>query len=194
MTDHVIVSMPANCRASATRDCLSYPATLHERAMRSVPNPRSEQGGLYQFPGSLPTYSVTCGCPFVRMRGVQRKYAGGSFLPWCNSCDHPIAVSFAKEVYEDHEGKGQSASPLLSASSSFRVRAFRVNSWTVFVDTMRYVHERHEASGSGNQLTFFRSVFTTRHESTRTEDVHPANAGALALDPQSQGSFGDVKR
>src|ERR687894_536874 len=68
MTDHIIVMYAGKVfEQSPTRELFSCPGNPYTKGLlRSVPDPTSEQGGLYQIPGLPPDVAhLPAGCPFA---------------------------------------------------------------------------------------------------------------------------------
>lgn len=103
MTDHIIVMYAGKvfeqARTSELFDCPGNPYT--KGLLRSVPDPTSEQGALYQIPGLPPDVAhLPQGCPFAprceRAEDICRK----EFPPFVElTPDHHSLCHFAEEVY-----------------------------------------------------------------------------------------------
>ena len=103
MTDHIIVMYAGKVFEQApTRELFACPGNPYTKGLlRSVPDPTSEQGALYQIPGLPPDVAhLPPGCPFAprceRAEDICRK----EFPPFVRlNPDHHSLCHFAEEVY-----------------------------------------------------------------------------------------------
>jgi oligopeptide transport system ATP-binding protein len=105
MTDHVIVMYAGKLFEQApTRELFELPANPYTKGlMRSVPDPTSEQGSLYQIPGQPPDLTrLPAGCPFVPRCDRAEEICSREFPPLVQlNANHHSLCHFAKEVYEE---------------------------------------------------------------------------------------------
>ena len=105
MTDHVIVMYAGKLFEQApTRELFELPGNPYTKGlMRSVPDPTSEQGRLYQIPGQPPDLThLPAGCPFVPRCERAEEICHREFPPLVQlNANHHSLCHFAKEVYED---------------------------------------------------------------------------------------------
>ena len=105
MTDHVIVMYAGKLFEQApTRELFELPGNPYTKGlMRSVPDPASEQGRLYQIPGQPPDLTrLPSGCPFVPRCERAEDICHREFPPLVQlNANHHSLCHFAKEVYED---------------------------------------------------------------------------------------------
>ncbi|HEU4477480.1 MAG TPA: ABC transporter ATP-binding protein [Pyrinomonadaceae bacterium] len=105
MTDHVIVMYAGKLFEQApTRELFELPGNPYTKGlMRSVPDPTSEQGRLYQIPGQPPDLTrLPNGCPFVPRCERAEDICHREFPPLVQlNENHHSLCHFAKEVYED---------------------------------------------------------------------------------------------
>lgn len=105
MTDHVIVMYAGKLfEQASTRELFELPANPYTKGlMRSVPDPTSEQGSLYQIPGQPPDLTrLPAGCPFVTRCERAEEICSREFPPLVQlNANHHSLCHFAKEVYED---------------------------------------------------------------------------------------------
>lgn len=105
MTDHVIVMYAGKLFEQApTRELFELPGNPYTKGlMRSVPDPTSEQGRLYQIPGQPPDLTrLPAGCPFVPRCERAEEICQREFPPLVQlNANHHSLCHFAKEVYED---------------------------------------------------------------------------------------------
>jgi oligopeptide transport system ATP-binding protein len=103
MTDHIIVMYAGKVFEQArTRELFAAPANPYTRGLlRSVPDPTSEQGGLYQIPGLPPDVAhLPEGCPFAPRCERAEDICRREFPPFVEVArDHHSLCHFAKEVY-----------------------------------------------------------------------------------------------
>ncbi len=103
MTDHVIVMYAGKVFEQArTEELFARPGNPYTKGLlKSVPDPTTEQGKLYQIPGSPPDVArLKPGCPFAprcdRVEDICRK----EFPPFVQlTSDHHSLCHFADEVY-----------------------------------------------------------------------------------------------
>jgi oligopeptide transport system ATP-binding protein len=103
MTDHIIVMYAGKVFEQArTRELFATPGNPYTKGLlRSVPDPTSEHGALYQIPGLPPDVAhLPPGCPFAprceRAEDICRK----EFPPFVAlTPDHHSLCHFAEEVY-----------------------------------------------------------------------------------------------
>ncbi len=103
MTDHVIVMYAGKVFEQArTEELFARPGNPYTKGLlKSVPDPTTEQGKLYQIPGSPPDVArLKPGCPFAprcdRVEDICRK----EFPPFVQlTSDHRSLCHFADEVY-----------------------------------------------------------------------------------------------
>lgn len=103
MTDHVIVMYAGKVFEQArTEELFAKPGNPYTKGLlKSVPDPTTEQGKLYQIPGSPPDVArLKPGCPFAprceRVEEICRK----EFPPFVQlTSDHHSLCHFANEVY-----------------------------------------------------------------------------------------------
>jgi oligopeptide transport system ATP-binding protein len=107
MTDQVIVMYAGKLFEQApTRELFELPGNPYTKGlMRSVPDPTSEQGRLYQIPGQPPDLTrLPAGCPFVPRCERAEEICHREFPPLVQlNANHHSLCHFAKEVYEDSQ-------------------------------------------------------------------------------------------
>lgn len=107
MTDQVIVMYAGKLFEQApTRELFELPGNPYTKGlMRSVPNPSTEQGGLYQIPGQPPDLTrLPSGCPFVPRCERAEEICKREFPPLVQlNAHHHSLCHFAKEVYEESQ-------------------------------------------------------------------------------------------
>jgi oligopeptide transport system ATP-binding protein len=110
MTDHVIVMYAGKIfEQAATGDLFARPANPYTRGLlRSVPDPTSEQGQLYQIPGQPPDLAhLAPGCPFAPRCERAEEICHQEFPPFVQvTSDHYSLCHFAKEVYAESAAQG----------------------------------------------------------------------------------------
>ncbi|MBD0326794.1 MAG: ABC transporter ATP-binding protein [Pyrinomonadaceae bacterium] len=103
MTDHIIVMYAGKVFEQAkTRDLFSCPGNPYTKGLlRSVPDPTSEQGALYQIPGLPPDVAhLPPGCPFAERCERAEDICRREFPPFVAlTPDHHSLCHFAEEVY-----------------------------------------------------------------------------------------------
>ncbi len=103
MTDHIIVMYAGKvfeqARTSELFDCPGNPYT--KGLLRSVPDPTSEQGALYQIPGLPPDVAhLPLGCPFAPRCERAEEICRTEFPPFVElTPDHHSLCHFAEDVY-----------------------------------------------------------------------------------------------
>jgi len=113
MTDYVIVMYAGRIFEQApTSELFARPGNPYTRGLlRSVPDPSSEQGKLYQIPGQPPDLAhLPSGCPFAPRCERAEDICRRDFPPFVQlSTEHHSLCHFANEVYTDrqrHHGDG----------------------------------------------------------------------------------------
>ncbi len=105
MTDHLIVMYAGKIFEQAkTSELFSRPANPYTKGLlRSVPDPTSEQGKLYQIPGLPPDVAhLKPGCPFAPRCDRVAEICRREFPPFVEvSPDHFSLCHFANEVYAE---------------------------------------------------------------------------------------------
>jgi oligopeptide transport system ATP-binding protein len=103
MTDHIIVMYAGKVFEQAqTRDLFANPGNPYTRGLlRSVPDPTSEQGDLYQIPGLPPDVAhLPKGCPFAPRCDRVEEICHREFPPFVAlTRDHHSLCHFAEDVY-----------------------------------------------------------------------------------------------
>jgi oligopeptide transport system ATP-binding protein len=103
MTDHIIVMYAGKVfEQSPTRELFSCPGNPYTKGLlRSVPDPTSEQGALYQIPGLPPDVAhLPPGCPFAERCERAEEICHQEFPPFVAlTPDHHSLCHFAEEVY-----------------------------------------------------------------------------------------------
>lgn len=103
MTDHIIVMYAGKVFEQAqTRDLFANPGNPYTRGLlRSVPDPTSEQGDLYQIPGLPPDVAhLPKGCPFAPRCDRVEEICHREFPPFVAlTKDHHSLCHFAEDVY-----------------------------------------------------------------------------------------------
>ena len=106
MTDHVIVMYAGKILEQApTNELFARPGNPYTRGLlRSVPDPASEQGKLYQIPGQPPDLArMPAGCPFASRCERAEEICTREFPPFVElTADHHSLCHFASEVYADN--------------------------------------------------------------------------------------------
>src|SRR5882762_4580400 len=104
MTDHIIVMYAGKVFEQApTRELFASPSNPYTKGLlRSVPDPLSEQGGLYQIPGLPPDVAhLPPGCPFSPRCEHAEDICRREFPPFVQvGSEHFSLCHFAKEVYQ----------------------------------------------------------------------------------------------
>jgi oligopeptide transport system ATP-binding protein len=103
MTDHIIVMYAGKVFEQAkTRALFATPGNPYTKGLlRSVPDPTSEQGALYQIPGLPPDVAhLPPGCPFADRCERAEDICRREFPPFVAlTPDHHSLCHFAEEVY-----------------------------------------------------------------------------------------------
>src|SRR3954465_468928 len=103
MTDHIIVMYAGKVFEQApTRELFACPGNPYTKGLlRSVPDPTSEQGALYQIPGLPPDVAnLPPGCPFSARCERAEEICGREFPPFVElNAEHFSLCHFAEEVY-----------------------------------------------------------------------------------------------
>jgi oligopeptide transport system ATP-binding protein len=103
MTDHVIVMYAGKVFEQArTSELFSRPGNPYTKGLlRSVPDPTSEQGKLYQIPGTPPDVAhLKPGCPFAPRCDRVEEICRREFPPLVQlTADHHSLCHFADEVF-----------------------------------------------------------------------------------------------
>ncbi|MBC7910478.1 MAG: ABC transporter ATP-binding protein [Pyrinomonadaceae bacterium] len=103
MTDHIIVMYAGKVFEQArTRELFATPGNPYTKGLlRSVPDPTSEQGALYQIPGLPPDVAhLPPGCPFAERCERAEDICRREFPPFVAlTPDHHSLCHFAEEVY-----------------------------------------------------------------------------------------------
>jgi oligopeptide transport system ATP-binding protein len=103
MTDHIIVMYAGKVFEQArTRELFATPGNPYTKGLlRSVPDPTSEQGDLYQIPGLPPDVAhLPPGCPFAPRCERAEDICRREFPPFVAlTPDHHSLCHFAEEVY-----------------------------------------------------------------------------------------------
>ena len=103
MTDHIIVMYAGKVFEQApTRELFKCPGNPYTKGLlRSVPDPTSEQGALYQIPGLPPDVAhLPPGCPFAPRCERAEEICRQEFPPFVKlNEEHFSLCHFAEEVY-----------------------------------------------------------------------------------------------
>jgi oligopeptide transport system ATP-binding protein len=121
MTDHILVMYAGKVFEQArTTELFSCPGNPYTKGLlRSVPDPTSEQGSLYQIPGLPPDVAhLPPGCPFAPRCERAEEICRNEFPPFVAlTPDHHSLCHFAEEVYaasckerDERTGKAQAVS------------------------------------------------------------------------------------
>ena len=104
MTDHVVVMYAGKVFEQApTTELFAVPGNPYTKGLlRSVPDPTSEQGKLYQIPGLPPDVAhLKPGCPFAPRCERVEEICRSEFPPFVQlTTEHSSLCHFAKEVYQ----------------------------------------------------------------------------------------------
>jgi len=119
MTDHIIVMYAGKVFEQApTRELFSCPGNPYTKGLlRSVPDPTSEQGKLYQIPGLPPDVAhLPPGCPFAPRCERAEEICRQEFPPFVQlNAEHFSLCHFAEEVYaascEERDRRALAAPP-----------------------------------------------------------------------------------
>jgi oligopeptide transport system ATP-binding protein len=105
MTDHLIVMYAGKVFEQApTKELFALPGNPYTKGLlRSVPDPTSEQGQLYQIPGLPPDVAhLPPGCPFAPRCERAEEICQREFPPFVQlNSEHYSLCHFANEVYAD---------------------------------------------------------------------------------------------
>src|SRR5215210_9152977 len=108
MTDHIIVMYAGKVFEQApTKELFQCPGNPYTKGLlRSVPDPTSEQGALYQIPGLPPDVArLPPGCPFAPRCERAEDICRSEFPPFVAiTPDHHSLCHFAEEVYSESGG------------------------------------------------------------------------------------------
>src|SRR5678815_3737426 len=108
MTDHVIVMYAGKVFEQArTSELFARPGNPYTKGLlRSVPDPTSEQGNLYQIPGSPPDVAhLKPGCPFAPRCDRVQEICRREFPPFVAlTADHFSLCHFAGDVFAESGG------------------------------------------------------------------------------------------
>ena len=111
MTDHVIVMYAGKIFEQAkTSELFARPGNPYTKGLlRSVPDPTSEQGDLYQIPGSPPDVAhLKPGCPFAPRCERAEEICHRVFPPFVEiTSDHHSLCHFAEDVFAASGGSPQ---------------------------------------------------------------------------------------
>jgi oligopeptide transport system ATP-binding protein len=111
MTDHLIVMYAGKVFEQApTADLFALPGNPYTKGLlRSVPDPTSEQGDLYQIPGLPPDVAhLPPGCPFAPRCQRAEDICRHEFPPFVQlTAEHFSLCHFANEVYGDSKTEAQ---------------------------------------------------------------------------------------
>ena len=109
MTDHLLVMYAGKIFEQApTRELFAVPGNPYTKGLlRSVPDPTSERGTLYQISGLPPDVAhLPPGCPFAPRCDRAEEICGREFPPFVEvSQDHHSLCHFATEVYAESEAE-----------------------------------------------------------------------------------------
>lgn len=104
MTDHIIVMYAGKVFEQApTKELFQCPGNPYTKGLlRSVPDPTSEQGALYQIPGLPPDVAhLPPGCPFAPRCERAEEICTREFPPFVQlTKEHFSLCHFAEEVYQ----------------------------------------------------------------------------------------------
>jgi oligopeptide transport system ATP-binding protein len=105
MTDHVIVMYAGKVFEQATtKELFATPGNPYTKGLlRSVPDPVSDKGELYQIPGLPPDVAhLPAGCPFAPRCERAEEICSREFPPFVElTRDHHSLCHFAHEVYAE---------------------------------------------------------------------------------------------
>jgi oligopeptide transport system ATP-binding protein len=109
MTDHVVVMYAGKVFEQArTAELFAVPGNPYTKGLlRSVPDPSSEQGKLYQIPGLPPDVAhLKPGCPFAPRCERATSICGEEFPPFVEvSKEHYSLCHFADDVYRESQAE-----------------------------------------------------------------------------------------
>jgi oligopeptide transport system ATP-binding protein len=105
MTDHLIVMYAGKVFEQApTAELFAQPGNPYTKGLlRSVPDPTSEQGKLYQIPGLPPDVAhLPKGCPFAARCDYVQEICHREFPPFVQlTASHFSLCHFARQVYDE---------------------------------------------------------------------------------------------
>jgi len=105
MTDHLIVMYAGKVFEQApTRELFAVPSNPYTKGLlRSVPDPLTEQGALYQIPGLPPDVAhLPPGCPFAPRCDRVQQICREEYPPFVQlNRDHHSLCHFAREIYNE---------------------------------------------------------------------------------------------
>ena len=109
MTDHIIVMYAGKVFEQATtRELFATPGNPYTKGLlRSVPDPTSEHGSLYQIPGLPPDVAhLPPGCPFAPRCDLAKEICRTEFPPFVAlTPDHHSLCHFAQDVYSTSQAE-----------------------------------------------------------------------------------------
>ena len=109
MTDHLIVMYAGKVFEQApTAELFAQPGNPYTKGLlRSVPDPTSEQGKLYQIPGLPPDVAhLPKGCPFAARCDYVQEICHREFPPFVQlTPSHFSLCHFARQVYDESLGE-----------------------------------------------------------------------------------------
>jgi oligopeptide transport system ATP-binding protein len=109
MTDHLIVMYAGKVFEQApTTELFASPGNPYTKGLlRSVPDPTTQQGELYQIPGSPPDVAhLPAGCPFAPRCQRAEDICSREFPPFVQlTAEHFSLCHFADEVYENSKAE-----------------------------------------------------------------------------------------
>lgn len=112
MTDHVVVMYAGKVFERApTRELFASPGNPYTKGLlRSVPDPTSEQGKLYQIPGLPPDVAhLKPGCPFAPRCDRVADICRNEFPPFVQlSSEHYSLCHFASDVFQESQAEVRS--------------------------------------------------------------------------------------
>src|SRR5712692_3993820 len=110
ITDHILVMYAGKVFEQApTSELFEQPGNPYTRGLlRSVPDPTSEQGRLYQIPGLPPDLAhLPAGCPFAPRCERAEEICRQEYPPFVQlTSEHFSLCHFANEVYAESKGEG----------------------------------------------------------------------------------------
>jgi oligopeptide transport system ATP-binding protein len=112
MTDHVVVMYAGKVFERApTRELFASPGNPYTKGLlRSVPDPTSEQGKLYQIPGLPPDVAhLKPGCPFAPRCDRVADICRNEFPPFVQlTSEHYSLCHFASDVFQESQAEARS--------------------------------------------------------------------------------------